>query len=58
MRGCWRNFENKQAEKAIVGSACNPKRVSIGITLWLLTASLNNSRLWQEKKPSRLHTVL
>ena len=21
-------------------------------------ASLNNSRLWQEKKPSRLHTVL
>ena len=37
MRGCWRNFENKQAEKAIVGSACNPKRVSIGITLWLLT---------------------
>ena len=38
MRGCWRNFENKQAEKAIAANACYPKEVSIGITLWLLTA--------------------
>ena len=38
MRGHWPNFENKLSEKAIVGSACNPKKVSIGITLWLLTA--------------------
>ena len=38
MRGRWRDFENKQSEKAIVGSACNPKKVSIGITLCLLTA--------------------
>ena len=37
MRGHWPNFENKLSEKAIVGSACNPKKVSIGITLWLLT---------------------
>ena len=38
MRGRWRDFEHKHSEKAIVGSACNPKNVSIGITLCLLTA--------------------
>lgn len=29
MRGLWRNFENKQSEQAIVGSACNSKIVSM-----------------------------
>jgi hypothetical protein len=29
MRGRGRNFENKQSEKAIVGNACNPKKVSM-----------------------------
>lgn len=29
MRGHWRNFENTRSEKAIVGSACNPKKVSM-----------------------------
>lgn len=43
MRGHWRNFENRQSEKAIVGSACNPKKVSIGITLWLLLAGITMS---------------
>ena len=43
MRGCWRNFQNRQTEKAIVGSACNPKKVSIGITLWLLLAGITVS---------------
>lgn len=43
MRGRWRNLENKQSEKAIAGSACNPKKVSIGITLWLLLASITMS---------------
>jgi len=38
MRGRWRIFENTRFEKTIMGSACNPKKVSIGITLWLLTA--------------------
>ena len=40
MRGRWRNFENKQSEKAIVGSTCNPKKVSIGTTLWMLLAGI------------------
>jgi hypothetical protein len=43
MRGRWRNFENKQSEKAIVGSACNPKMVSIEIMLWLLLAGITMS---------------
>jgi hypothetical protein len=43
MRGCWRNFQNRQTEKAIVGSTCNPKKVSIGITLWLLLAGITMS---------------
>jgi len=43
MRGRWRNFQNRQTEKAIVGSACNPKKVSIGITLWLLLAGITMS---------------
>lgn len=30
MRGRWRNFQNRQTEKAIMGSADNPKIVSIG----------------------------
>ena len=36
MRGRWLNFEHKQAEKVIVGSAYAPTRVSITITSWLL----------------------
>jgi hypothetical protein len=43
MRGRWRNFENNQSQKAIVGSACNPKIVSIEITLWLLLAGITMS---------------
>lgn len=43
MRGRWRNFQNRQTEKAIVGSACNPKKVSIGIMLWLLLAGITMS---------------
>lgn len=40
MRGRWRNFENKQSQKAIVGSACNSKIVYIEVTLWLLLAGI------------------
>jgi hypothetical protein len=43
MRERWLNFENKQPEKAIVGSACNPKIVSIEITVWLLFAGITMS---------------
>jgi hypothetical protein len=43
MRGRWRNVENKQPEKTIVGSACNPKIVSIEITVWLLFAGITMS---------------
>src|SRR5881628_2082600 len=34
MRVCWRNFENKQFEQAIVRGACNPKKVSISALAW------------------------
>ena len=34
MRERWRNVENAQSEKAIVGSACNSKIVSLKITCW------------------------
>jgi len=43
MRERWRNFENNQSEKAIMGNACNPKIVSIEITLWLLLAGITMS---------------
>lgn len=43
MRGHWQNFENKQSEKAIVGSAYNPKNVSIEISLWLLLVGITIS---------------
>ena len=43
MRGHWRNFQNTQSEKAILGSACNPKNVSIGISLGLLLAGITMS---------------
>ena len=43
MRGRWRNFENTQSEKAIVGSACNPKIVYIEVTLWLLLVGITMS---------------
>lgn len=39
----WPNFEDQQTEKAIVGSVCNPKIVSIEITLWLLLAGITLS---------------
>lgn len=34
MRGRWRNIENAQSEKTIMGSACNSKIVSLKITRW------------------------
>ena len=43
MRGRWRHFENKQSQEAIVGGACNPKIVSIEITLGLLLAGITMS---------------
>ena len=43
MRGRWRHFENKQSQKAIEGSAYNPKIVSIEITRWLLLAGITMS---------------
>lgn len=43
MRGRWRNFENKQSQKAIVGSACNSKIVYIEVTLGLLLAGITMS---------------
>ena len=43
MRGRWLTVENKQSEQAIAGSACNPKRVPIGITLGLLLAGITMS---------------
>lgn len=39
MRGRWQNFENKQSEKAIVGSACNPKKVSM-LTWFVLALTI------------------
>lgn len=39
MRGRWRNFENTQSEKAIVGSACNPKKVSM-LTWFVLALTI------------------
>jgi hypothetical protein len=39
----WPNFEDQQTEKAIVGSACNPKIGSIEITLWVLLAGITMS---------------
>ena len=43
MRGHWRNIQYTQSEKAILGSACNLKNVSIGISLWLLLAGITMS---------------
>jgi hypothetical protein len=43
MRGRWRNFENRQSQKAIVGSACNSKIVYIEVTLALLLAGITMS---------------
>ena len=43
MRGRWLNFESKQSQEAIEGSAYNPKIVSIEITLWLLVAGITMS---------------
>lgn len=43
MRGCWRYFQNRHTEKAVVVSACNSKMVSIEITLWLLLAGITMS---------------
>jgi hypothetical protein len=43
VRGRWQNFENEQSQKAIVGSACNSKIVSIEIMLWLLLAGITMS---------------
>ena len=34
MRGRWRNFENKQVQKAIVSRACHPEIVFISALLW------------------------
>jgi hypothetical protein len=39
MRDRWRNFENTQSEKAIVGSACNPKKVSM-LTWFVLALTI------------------
>jgi hypothetical protein len=39
MRGRWRNFENKQSWKAIAGSACNPKKVSM-LTWFVLALTI------------------
>lgn len=36
MRGPWPNLENTQSEKAIVGSVCNPKKVSL--LTWFVVA--------------------
>jgi hypothetical protein len=33
MRGRWRNFEYRQSEEAIVGSACSPIRLVLSVTL-------------------------
>ena len=43
MRDLWRNLENKQSQKAIVGSACNSKIVYIEVTLGLLLAGITMS---------------
>ena len=43
MRGHWLNFEDKQSQKSIMGNACNPKIVSIEITLLLLLAGITMS---------------
>ena len=43
MRGRWLNIENKQSAQAIAGGACNPKNVTIGITLGLLLAGITMS---------------
>ena len=39
MRDRWRNFENTQSEKAIVGSASNPKKVSM-LTWFVLALTI------------------
>ncbi len=43
MRGRWRNFENTQSQKAIVGSACNPKIVYVEVMIGLLLAGITMS---------------
>jgi hypothetical protein len=43
VRGRWRNFENKQSQKAIEGGPYNPKTVYSEVTLGLLLAGITMS---------------
>ncbi|MGH7209001.1 MAG: hypothetical protein ACREIL_06430 [Nitrospiraceae bacterium] len=43
MRGRWLKIENKASEQAITGGACDPRIVSMEVTLWLLLACITMS---------------